>query len=165
MNVSFSRNVNQQHQSYLLYYLALAVGVVLLALSLYLWVPDFVQVILASAFMVIGVSYSLLAFRQSSRDFSFFVPIILGVLTIGFGLIFISIVEIILLAGLLAVAESLVYYKSRVSSRSASFFVGLALGILVGSVILTVLVFLGVSNIWLGTFLLSSIIGLMVIDL
>ncbi|MFX0206210.1 MAG: hypothetical protein ACFFDT_09495 [Candidatus Hodarchaeota archaeon] len=165
MNVSFSRNMNSQHYSYLLYYAALAVGVVLIALSLYLWVPEYVYIILASAFMVIGVSYSLLAFRQSSRDFFFFIPIILGVLTIGLGLIFLPLVEIVLLIGFLAIAESLVYYKSRSSSRPASFFVTLALGILVGSVVLTILVFLGFSNILLGSFLLSAIVGLMVFDL
>lgn len=165
MNLYLSRDVNQQHQSYLLYYASLAIGVVLIALSLYFWVPDYVQVILASAFMVIGVSYSLLAFRQSSRDFSFFVPIILGVLTIGLGLIFISFVEIVLLVGFLAIAESLTYYKSRSSSRPTSFFVEIGLGILVGSVILMVFVFLGFSNILLGSFLLLSILGLMVFDL
>jgi hypothetical protein len=165
MNMSFSRNMNSQHQSYVLYYAVLAVGVVLIALSLYFWIPEHVYVILASAFMVIGVSYSLLAFRQSSRDFSFFVPIILGVLSIGLGLIFLPLVEIVLVVGFLAIAESLVYYRSRSSYRSISFFMALAVGILVGSGVLTVLVFLGFSNLLLGSFLLSTIIGLMVVNL
>ncbi|MFX0125261.1 MAG: hypothetical protein ACFFAE_16660 [Candidatus Hodarchaeota archaeon] len=165
MNMYLSRDVNQQHQSSLLYYAALAVGVLMIAFSLYFWIPDYVRVILASAFMVLGVSYSLLASRQSSRDFSFFVTIILGVLTIGVGLIFLPLVEIILLVGFLAIAFSLTYYKSRSSTRSSSFFVMIALGILTGSVLLTVFSFIGLSNVYLGSFLVASILGLMVFDL
>ena len=165
MNVSFSRDVNQQHQSFFLSYAALAVAVMTITISLYFWVPNYVQVILASAFMFLGVSYALLASRQSSRDFSFFVPIILAVLTMGLGLIFLPLVQIILLVGFLAIAESLTYYKSRSSSRPASFFVTIAVGILVGSVVLTVLSFIGFSNLLLGSFLVVSILCLMVFDL
>jgi hypothetical protein len=161
MNVYFPRNMNSQHQSYFLYYAALAVGVGLIALSLYLWVPEHAYGILASAFMVLGVSYTLLASRQSSRDFSFFIPIIVVVLTIGIGIF----VEVAIVIGFLGIAESLTYYKSRVSSRPASFFVKIGLGILIGSVLLIVLSFLGFSNLLLGIFLLLSIIGLMEVDL
>ncbi len=165
MNVYFSRNVDQQHQSYLFYYAALAVGVVLLTLSLYLWVPDYGRVILSSAFMVLGVSYSLLASRHSPRDFSFFVTIILGILTVGVGLIFLPFIQIILLIGFLSMALSLTYYKSRSSSRAPSFFVAIAFGILAGSIVLTLLTFLGFSNLILGSFLVSSLLGLMIFDL
>ncbi|MFX1286098.1 MAG: hypothetical protein ACFFB5_20810 [Promethearchaeota archaeon] len=164
-NESTDKNVTYQHHSFVLYYAALAVGVVLIALSLYLWVPAYALVILPSAFMVLGVSYSLLASRHSSRDFSFFVTIIVGVLTVGMGLIFLPFVEIILSVGLLVFALSLTYYKSRSSPHAPSFFVLIALGVLAGTVLLTVLSFIGFSNIYLGTFLVMSILGLMVSDL
>lgn len=165
MNAYFSHDLKQQHQSHLFYYIALADGIGLLAILLYLWLPDYSLVILSTAFMLLGVSYSLLASRHSSRDFSFFVTIILGVLTVGVGLIFLPFVEIILLVGLLLVALSLTYYKSRSSSRASSFFVAIALGIVAGSIVLTVLTFIGFSNIILGSFLVCSLLGLIIIDL
>lgn len=165
MNVYLSRDLKQQHQSHRFYYVALADSIGILVIFLYLWIPDYSQVILSTAFMLLGVSYSLLASRYSSRDFSFFVTIILGVLTVGVGLIFLPFIQIILLIGFLSIALSLTYYKSRSSSRAPSFFVAIALGILTGSVVLTVLSFIGFSNLMLGSFLVSTLLGLMIFDL
>ncbi|MFX0184503.1 MAG: hypothetical protein ACFE95_15580 [Candidatus Hodarchaeota archaeon] len=165
MGLYLSRGLNQQQQPQFIYYVAIAVGAFISVIFLYFLFPDYVRVILSSAFMIVGVSFSLLAFYQSSRDFSFFVPIILGILTLGLGLIFLDAVEIILLVGLLSIAFTLTYYKSRFSSRAPVFFVAIALGILAVSVVLVVLSFVGLSNIYLGSFLVLTIVVLLIVDL
>jgi len=165
MGLYLSRGLNQQQQPQLLYYVAIAVGALISVIVLYFLFPDYVRVILSSAFMIVGVSFSLLAFYQSSRDFSFFVPIILGILTLGLSLIFVDAADIILLVGILLIALTLTYYKSRSSSRAPFFFVAIALGILAFSVVLVGLSFVGLSNVYIGSFLVLTIVGLLIIDL
>jgi hypothetical protein len=148
-----------------MYYVAIAVGAWFSVIVLYLVFPDYVRVILSSAFMVVGVSFSLLAFYQSSRDFSFFVPIILGILALGLSLIFPDASALILLVGLLLIVFTLLYYKSRSSLRAPVFFVSIASGILAMSVVLGALSFVGLPNFYLGSFLCLSIVGLLIIDL
>ncbi|MFX0174025.1 MAG: hypothetical protein ACFE9L_19235 [Candidatus Hodarchaeota archaeon] len=165
MGLYLSRGLNQQQWSQFIYYVAIAVGAWISVIALYLLFPDYVRVILSSASMVVGVSFSLLAFYQSSREFSFFVPIILGILSLGLALIFPDASALILLVGLLFIAFSLLYYNSRSSARAPVFFVSITLGILAMSVVLGRLAFVGLPNFYLGSFLCLSIVGLLILIL